>query len=140
MLILSLLTTFVGCGESGDDLVVLQNGGRQTGKLQGCVEASCQLNGNAIPRATIAWIGLAYAGRSPPAIRNAATDEVDTRSVTAHVHSGRTHLHNGYPHLSGTRTTTADWTTTFTKVAPSEVRRLSRSTTTGDCAPAGSGR
>src|ERR1700682_1490821 len=87
MLILSLLTTFVGCGESGDDLVVLQNGGRQTGKLQGCVEASCQLNGNAIPRATIAWMGLAYAGHSPPAIRNAATDEVHTRSGS--VDSGR---------------------------------------------------
>ena len=81
MLILPLLavTVIVGCGQSGDDLIVLQNGSQQTGTLQGCVNSSCQLNSQAIPRAAIAWIGLSYAGSNPPPITNPASDEIHAR-------------------------------------------------------------
>jgi hypothetical protein len=87
IVILSLLTTSVGGRESGDDLIVLQNGSRQTGKLQGCLNASCQLNGHAIPQAAIAWIGFSYAGGPPPAVKNPVTDEIHERSGS--VESGR---------------------------------------------------
>ena len=87
--VLSLLTaTFiVGCGQTGNDLIVLQDGSRQTGTLRGCVNASCQLNEQTISQATIAWIGLSYAGNAPPSVVDPATDEIHTRDGS--VESGR---------------------------------------------------
>ncbi|MBK5260368.1 MAG: hypothetical protein JJE51_12295 [Thermoanaerobaculia bacterium] len=75
-----LLAVAVGCSASGDDLIVLKNGKRLTGKLESCLNGSCRLNDRAMPQAAIAWIGLAYGGHEPPGVKNPASDEVLTRS------------------------------------------------------------
>jgi hypothetical protein len=61
-----LLLLIAGCGDAdGDDLIVMQDGSHRTGTLQGCLNGGCQLNGRAIPQATIAWIGLHQARSNP---------------------------------------------------------------------------
>lgn len=81
VIILLLLTAIVivGCGKSGDDLIVLQIGSQQTGTLQACVNTSCELDNQSIPRSSIAWIGFAYAGNKPPPITNPVADEIHAR-------------------------------------------------------------
>jgi hypothetical protein len=64
-IVLLLLTG--GCRDSSaDDVILAQNGGRQIGTLQGCLNAVCQFRSAMIPQATIAWIGLHQAEVDPP--------------------------------------------------------------------------
>ena len=86
----SLLSALVACSDGqkvGDDLVVLKTGDRQTGTLHGCINASCQLDNQAIPQVQIAWIGFSYANSPPPSVDNPATDEIHARG--GWVESGR---------------------------------------------------
>ena len=82
-----LLLLIAGCSNAdGDDLIVLQDGSHRTGTLQGCLSGRCQLNGRAIPQATIAWIGLHQARSNPPQPNDPAVAEI--RMIDRSVHPG----------------------------------------------------
>jgi hypothetical protein len=82
-----LLLLIAGCSNAdGDDLIVLQDASHRTGTLQGCLSGRCQLNGRAIPQATIAWIGLHQARSNPPQPNDPAVAEI--RMIDRSVHPG----------------------------------------------------
>src|ERR1700686_4349695 len=81
-----LLLLIAGCSADGDDLIVLQDGSHRTGTLQGCLNGGCQLNGRAIPQATITWIGLHQARSNPPQPNDPAVAEI--RMIDHSVHPG----------------------------------------------------
>ena len=81
----SLLWLLAGCGRTdGDDLILLQNGSHRTGTLQGCLNGGCQFNGQAIPQATIAWIGLHQARSKPPQPNDPAVGEIRLNDHSVH--------------------------------------------------------
>jgi len=73
-----------GCRASGDDLVLLQTGSRQLGTLHGCLNGGCQFNGETIPQATIAWIGLHQAQANPPQPSDPAVGEIRLTDHSVH--------------------------------------------------------
>jgi hypothetical protein len=82
-----LLLLIADCSDAvGDDLIVLQDGSHRIGTLQGCLNGGCQLNGRAIPQATIAWIGLHQARSNPPQPNDPAVAEI--RMIDHAVHPG----------------------------------------------------
>ena len=85
---MSLLILLASCGGSdGDDLIVLQNGSRQIGTLQGCLNDRCQFNGGAIPQTSIVWIGLHQARSKPPRPIDPRVGEI--RLMNQSVHPGQ---------------------------------------------------
>lgn len=80
-----LLLLTAGCRDSNsDDLILLRNGSRQTGTLQGCLNGGCQFDGAAIPQATIAWIGLHQARADPPQPNDPLVSEIRLADHSVH--------------------------------------------------------
>ncbi|MGH9360771.1 MAG: hypothetical protein ACRD2T_02565, partial [Thermoanaerobaculia bacterium] len=64
---------------AAQDLLILRDGARKTGKLQVCAGEVCRLGAESVPRAAIAWIGLATDAAQPPGTEAGDTDEVHLR-------------------------------------------------------------
>lgn len=62
------------------DVVILRDGQVRSGSLQACVSTVCQLDGQPVARADIAWIGLDGISGEPPAPDDSAADQVWLRN------------------------------------------------------------
>lgn len=65
------------CGSAAaDDFLLLRDGSQKRGAISGCDRDNCRLGTETVPRASIAWIGLARDAPTPPSVRDATRDEV----------------------------------------------------------------
>ena len=68
-----------------EDVLVIRDGTRRPGAVAGCREDACTLDGVAVARGLIAWVGLRQEAGAPPRARDPLKDEVhlvDGRVVT----------------------------------------------------------
>lgn len=67
----------VACTGSGDrDLIVLRDGGERRGAIESCDASACRIDGAAVQRSAIEWIGFRITAQRPPAAQNTVVDEV----------------------------------------------------------------
>jgi len=77
---IALLPFFAAVVVSAQDLMILRDGARLSGRLTSCQPDGCQLDGKNTERALIAWIGLGGASGPMPKARASAEDQAHLAS------------------------------------------------------------
>ncbi len=74
--LVALVLGLAGAGPTGADVLVMRDGAHRAGSLASCGGEQCIVEGKAISRADIAWIGFGSPEALPPPVGEAAVDEI----------------------------------------------------------------
>ncbi|HEY7458668.1 MAG TPA: hypothetical protein VH765_07950, partial [Xanthobacteraceae bacterium] len=75
LIVAAVTALWIGSARA-DDFLLLRDGSQKRGILSTCDLSSCRLGAEAVPRASIAWIGLDRGAPTPPTARDPTRDEL----------------------------------------------------------------